>query len=101
MSVQQPDRAAHTAARLLNALHQHGNFADLLDEGIDGSISITSRAAEGTSVHIFRINPQGMLTDHQIGALDAEGKVTFVFTGRNTKILTSIKEAGVRTATQL
>lgn len=95
------DYSAPTAATLLNALHTVGKFKDLLDEGIDGSITITSREVGGTRAHIFRINPQGMLTDYQVCALNADGEVTLVWRGRDTKILTVLKDAGVRTAQQL
>lgn len=93
--------AAKTAADLLNALHSVAKFSDYLDEGIDGSLTITSRAIDGSSIQIFRINPQGMLTDYQVCAVDRKGNVNVSWSGRHTTILTKIKEAGVRTAVQL
>lgn len=95
------DYSAKTAATLLNALHTVGKFKDLLDEGIDGSITITSREVGGTSAQIFRINPQGMLNDYQVCPLSAAGEVIMVWSGRSTTILKVLKDAGVRTATQL
>lgn len=93
--------AAKTAADLLNALHSVAKFNDYLDEGIDGSLTITSRAVDGTSIQIFRINPQGLLADYQVCAVNREGAVIMAWSGRNTSILAAIKEAGVRTAKQL
>ena len=93
--------AAKAAADLLNALHSIANFSDSLDEGIDGSLTITSRAIDSSSIQIFRINPQGMLTDYQVCALDRQGNVSISWSGQHTMILAKIKEAGVRTAAQL
>lgn len=100
MSVKK-DYAARTTADLLNALHTVGTFKDLLDEGIDGSITITSRENNGASAHLFHINPQGMLTDYQVCALDSAGEVIMSWSGRDTQILTTLKDAGVQTASKL
>lgn len=101
MPVKRPDHAARSTATLLNALHTVGKFKDLLDEGIDGSIRITSRAVDGTSIQIFNVNPQGRLTDYQVCALNRQGEIIAVWNGHTTSILTAIKEAGVPTAKQL
>lgn len=95
------DYPAETAAVLLNALHTMDDYSDRLDTGIDNSMLITSRAVNGNVVHLFSINPQGLLTDHQVCLLDSDDKVSVVWRGAGSKVLAAIKSAGVKTAGRL